>query len=138
MLSLTEGGNQTLVGPIPFCGEHPDTRVEDKFRSANQMNGISTALLHWSLKSSNRPGNRFPLGNYHHISFIRAIKSGVLTILIQKICHLQKVVSQPFLANREPHTVIANLNIQKWHVYHHGMSGKETLTKKLYFHKDKD
>ena len=55
MFSLTEGGNQTLVGPIPFCGELPDTRVEDKFRSANQMNGISTALLHWSLKSSNRP-----------------------------------------------------------------------------------
>ena len=62
--------------------------------------------------------------NYHHISFIRAIKSGVLTMLIQKICHegllhLQKIASQPFSANRESHTAITNLNIQKWHVYHH-------------------
>ena len=85
----------------------------------------ATALLHWSLKSSNRPSNRFPLGNYQHISFIRAIKNGVLTMLIQKICHkgplhLQKIVSQPFSANREPHTAIVNLNLQKWHVYHHG------------------
>ena len=47
----------------------------------------TTALLHQSLKSSTCPGNRFPLGNYHHISFIRAIKSSVLTMLIQKICH---------------------------------------------------
>ena len=57
----------------------------------------STALLHQSLKSSTRPGNRFPWGNHHHNSFIRAIKSGVLTMLIQKICHkdllhLQKIV----------------------------------------------
>ena len=63
----------------------------------------ATALLHQSLKSSNRPGNRFPLGNYHHINLIRAIKSGVLTMLIQKICHkgllhLQKFVSQPFVS----------------------------------------
>ena len=47
----------------------------------------TTAVLHQSLKSSNRPGNRFPWGNYHRISFIRAIKSGVLTMLIQKVCH---------------------------------------------------
>ena len=78
----------------------------------------TTALLHQSLKSSTRPGNRFRQGNYHYISFIREIKSGVLTMLIQKICHkgilhLQKIVSEPFSANREPHTVIANLNIQK-------------------------
>ena len=57
----------------------------------------ATALLHQSLKSSARPGNRFPWGNHYHISFIRAIKSGVLTMLIQKICHkdllhLQKIV----------------------------------------------
>ena len=99
----------------------------------------AAVLLHQSLKSSNRPGNRFPYGSYHHISVIRAIKSGVLTMLIQKICHkgylhLQKIVSQPFSANREPHTAITNLNIQKWHVYHHGCQG----TKKLYFHKEKD
>ena len=34
----------------------------------------TTALLHQFLKSSNRPGNRFPEGNYHHISFIGASK----------------------------------------------------------------
>ena len=39
-------------------------------------------------------------------------------MLIQKICHkgllhLQKIVSQLFSANREPHTLIANLNIYR-------------------------
>ena len=37
------GENQTLVGVIPFCGEHPGPRFEDKFRSANQIDGISIA-----------------------------------------------------------------------------------------------
>ena len=41
--SPTEGKNQTLVGPIPFCGEYPGPRFEDKFRSANQIDGISIA-----------------------------------------------------------------------------------------------
>ena len=40
---VTEGKNQTLVGAIPFCGEHPGPRFEDKFRSANQIDGISIA-----------------------------------------------------------------------------------------------
>ena len=98
----------------------------------------STALLHQSLKSSNRPGNRFPKGNYHHICFIRAIRRGVLTMLIQKICHkgllhLHKIVLQPFSANREPHTAIANLNIQKGHVYHHGCQGRKLQRKKTLF-----
>ena len=35
--------NQALVGAIPFCGEYPSPRFEDKFRSANQMDGISKA-----------------------------------------------------------------------------------------------
>ena len=39
----TEGKNQTLVGAIPFCGEYPGPRFEDKFRSANQTDGISIA-----------------------------------------------------------------------------------------------
>ena len=39
----TEGNNQALVGAIPFCGEYPDPRFEDKFRSSNQMDGISIA-----------------------------------------------------------------------------------------------
>ena len=39
----TEGENQTLVGAIPYCGEYPGPRFEDKFRSANQMDGISKA-----------------------------------------------------------------------------------------------
>ena len=39
----TEGENQTLVGAIPFCGEYPGPRFEDKFRSANQIDGISIA-----------------------------------------------------------------------------------------------
>ena len=37
----TEGKNQALVGAVPFCGEYLGSRFEDKFRSANQMNGIS-------------------------------------------------------------------------------------------------
>ena len=41
--SKTEGKNQTLVGAIPFCGEYPGPRFEDKFRSANQIDGISIA-----------------------------------------------------------------------------------------------
>ena len=40
---LTEGENQALVGAIPFRGEHPGPRFEDKFRSANQMDEISKA-----------------------------------------------------------------------------------------------
>ena len=39
----TEGKNQTLVGAIPFCGEYPGPRFEDKLRSANQIDGISIA-----------------------------------------------------------------------------------------------
>ena len=39
----TEGKNQALVGAIPYCGEYPGPRFEDKFRSANQMDGISKA-----------------------------------------------------------------------------------------------
>ena len=40
---LTEGKNQALVGALPFCGEYPGPRSEDKFRSSNQMDGISIA-----------------------------------------------------------------------------------------------
>ena len=36
----TERRNQVLVGAIPFYGEYPSPRFEDKFRSANQMDGI--------------------------------------------------------------------------------------------------
>ena len=32
-----------LVRVIPFCGDCPGPRFEDKFRSANQMYGISIA-----------------------------------------------------------------------------------------------
>ena len=39
----TEGKNQALIGAIPFCGEYPGPRFEDKFRSSNQMDGISIA-----------------------------------------------------------------------------------------------
>ena len=42
-LIQTEGKNQTLVGAIPFCGEYPSPRFEGKFRSANQIDGISIA-----------------------------------------------------------------------------------------------
>ena len=35
--SDNRGENQTLVGAIPFCGEYPGPRFEDKFRSANQI-----------------------------------------------------------------------------------------------------
>ena len=42
-LSITEGKNQAFIGAIPFCGEYPGPRFEDKFRSSNQMDGISIA-----------------------------------------------------------------------------------------------
>ena len=41
--NATEGKNQALVGAIPYCGEYPGPRFEDKFQSANQMDGISKA-----------------------------------------------------------------------------------------------
>ena len=41
MLATNKGENQALVTMIAFCGEHPDPRFEDKFRSANQMDGVS-------------------------------------------------------------------------------------------------
>ena len=39
----TDWKNQALVGAIPFCGEYPGPLFQDKFRSANQMDGISKA-----------------------------------------------------------------------------------------------
>ena len=41
--ALTEGKNQALVGSIQYCGEYSGPRFEDKFRSANQVDGISEA-----------------------------------------------------------------------------------------------
>ena len=41
--SVTEGKKHSLVGAISFCGEYPGPRFEDKFRSANQVDGISKA-----------------------------------------------------------------------------------------------
>ena len=63
--------------------------------------------------------------------------------LIQKICHkdllhLQQIVSQPFSANHEPHTAIANLEHTEMACLSSWMSGKETSTKQLGFHKEKD
>ena len=43
VLLETEGENQALVGAIPFYGEYPGPQFEDKFRSSNQMDGISIA-----------------------------------------------------------------------------------------------
>ena len=43
IVNITEGKKQALVGAIPFCGEYPGPRFEDKFRSSNQMDGISIA-----------------------------------------------------------------------------------------------
>ena len=40
---VNKGENQTLVGAIPFCGEYPGSRFEDKFRLVNQIDGISIA-----------------------------------------------------------------------------------------------
>ena len=39
----TDGKKQVLVGAIPFCGKYPGPRFKDKFRPANQMDGISIA-----------------------------------------------------------------------------------------------
>ena len=63
-------------------------------------------------------------------------------MLIQKIYHkgpfhLQKIVSQPFSANGEPHTVIANLSIQKWHAYHHGCQERKLQRKNFIFKRRK-
>ena len=41
--SANRGENQALVGAISFCDEYPAYRFEEKFRSANQMDGISIA-----------------------------------------------------------------------------------------------
>ena len=41
--SMNRGKNQALVGAIPFCVEYPGPRFEDKFRSTNEMDGISIA-----------------------------------------------------------------------------------------------
>ena len=38
---ITKEKNQALVGAIQYCCEYPGPRFEDKFRSANQMDGIS-------------------------------------------------------------------------------------------------
>ena len=43
ILLQNRGENQALVGALPFCGEYPGPRSEDKFRSSNQMDGISIA-----------------------------------------------------------------------------------------------
>ena len=44
MLLLEQRGqNQALVGAIPFCGEYLGLRFKDKFRPANQVDGISKA-----------------------------------------------------------------------------------------------
>ena len=43
LIQNNRGENQALVGAIPYCGEYPGPRFEDKFRSANQMDGISKA-----------------------------------------------------------------------------------------------
>ena len=37
LILITEGKNQALIGAIPFCGEYPGPRLEDKFRLSNQM-----------------------------------------------------------------------------------------------------
>ena len=55
-------------------------------------------------------------------------------MLIQKICHkgplhLQKIVSQPSSANREPHTVIRKPEYTEMAFVSSWMSGKETSTK---------
>ena len=101
----------------------------------------TTALLHQPFESSNRTDNRFPWGNYHHISFIRVIKSSVLTTSIiwykrnidrhKGLSCLQKIVWQLFLANRKSHIVS-----ETW-TYRNGISiimvsGKETLEKKRF------
>ena len=39
-LFTTEGENQALAGAMPYCGEYPGPRFENKFRSANQMDGM--------------------------------------------------------------------------------------------------
>ena len=98
--------------------------------------------FYMSLKSSNRPDNRFPWGNYHHISFIRVIRSCALTMLIQKMSKMSfaftencfaTVLSEPWASHydcKPEHTEMAC--VSSW------MSRKETSTKKLDFHKEKD
>ena len=56
----------------------------------------------------------------------------IQTICQKDLLHLQKIVSQPLLANRDPHTAIANLDTHKWHVYHHGCQGRKLQRKTLF------
>ena len=42
-LSKTEEENQQMVLAIQFCGEYPGSQFDNKFRSVNQMDGISIA-----------------------------------------------------------------------------------------------
>ena len=43
-LLQNRGENQALAGAIPYCGEYPGPRFEDKFQSANNdMDGTSKA-----------------------------------------------------------------------------------------------
>ena len=94
---------------LPFSGNREPHTAPCLFSSVFFDLCPATALSYQSLTSSDRPGNRLPWGNYHHIHFIWAIKSGVLTMLIQNVCHksvlhLQKIVLLPFSGNSEPHT----------------------------------
>ena len=42
-INKNRGEDQALAGGIPYCGEYPGPGFEDKFRSANPMDGISKA-----------------------------------------------------------------------------------------------
>ena len=82
-----------------------------------QFSLISVQPLHYCISLSNLQialVTDFPKGIFITSVLFRRSKAE----LIKKICHkgllhLQKIVSQPFSANREPRTAIANLNIQK-------------------------
>ena len=60
--------------------------------------------------------------------------------LIRRCSNCSKLklpISQSFPADRESHTAIANLNILKWHVYHHGCQGRKLQRKNFIFTRTK-
>ena len=97
----------------------------------------------WNLQIAH--GNQFPLGIYHYFRFIRAIKS------MQHIdyAHIKDMSQRSFafaencFATRCQRTVVSLTPwLQTWTYTEMAcvsswMSGKETSTKKLYFHKEK-
>ena len=86
----------------------------------------------WNLQIAH--GNRFPWGNYPHFSFIRAIKSSVLTMFMSQRSFafaencFATVLSEPCASHCDCKPEYTEMTcISSW------MAGKETSTKNFFF-----